>query len=57
MSQIFTSDGQSIGASASATVLPELIFRIDWFDLLEVQGTVKGLLQHRKDIDIVLWKH
>ena len=26
---------------------PELIcFRMDWLDLLEVQGTLKGLLQH-----------
>ena len=51
MSQLFTSSGQSIGASASASVLPmntqELIsFRIDWFDLLAVQGTLKSLLQH-----------
>ena len=48
MSQFFTSGSQSIGASAS--VLPmniQLIsFRIDWFDLLAVQGTLKRLLQH-----------
>ena len=25
---------------------PELIFRMDWFDLLAVQGTLKSLLQH-----------
>ena len=36
-SQVFTSGGQSIGASASASVLPMNIsgltsFRIDWFD-------------------------
>ena len=36
MSQLFTSGGQSIGASAS----------IDWFGLLAVQGTLKSLLQH-----------
>ena len=35
---------QSIGASAS--VLPMISFRIDWFDLLAVQGTLKSLLQH-----------
>ena len=34
---------QSIGASAS--VLPMISFRIDWFDLLAVQGTLKSLLQ------------
>ena len=41
MSWLFTSGGQSIGASASASVLPvniqDLIsFRIDWFDHLAV---------------------
>ena len=46
----FASGGQSIGVSASASVLPRTIkidfFRIDWFDLLAVQGILKGLLQH-----------
>ena len=51
MSQLFPSDGHSIGASASASVLPMNIqgwfpFRIDWFNLLAVQGTLKSLLQH-----------
>ena len=50
MSQLFTSDGQSIGASASAPALPIysglISFRIDWFDLLAVQGTLKSLYQH-----------
>ena len=50
MSQLFASGGQSIAVSASASVLPmniELIsFRIDWFDLVAVQGTLKSLLQH-----------
>ena len=50
MSWFFMSGEQSIGASASVPVLPkkysELIsFRIDWFDLLAVQGTLKSLLQ------------
>ena len=49
MSQLFTSGGQSIGAWAS--VLPVNIsgwisFRMDWFDVLVVQGTLKSLLQH-----------
>ena len=30
-------------------------FRIDWFDLLPVQGTVKSLLQHRSSKASVLW--
>ena len=48
MSQFFASGDQSIGASASASILPMNIqglisFRIDWFDLLEVQATLKSL--------------
>ena len=51
MSQFFTSGGQSIGASALASVLPNeysglISFRMDWLDLLAVQGTLKSLLQH-----------
>ena len=46
MSQFFTSGGQSIGVSASTSVLPMNIQ--DWspLDLLAVQGTLKSL-QHR----------
>ena len=44
MSQFFTSGGQSIGVSASASVLPVnnsglISFRKAWLDLLAVQGT------------------
>ena len=51
MSWLITSGGQSIGASASASVLPINIqgwfpFRLDWLDLLAVQGTLNSLLQH-----------
>ena len=50
MSQLFASGGQSIGASASASVLlvniQSISFRMDWLDLLAVQGTLKILLQH-----------
>ena len=50
MSQLFASGGQSIGASASTSVLSMNIrgisFRTDWFALLVVQGTLKSLLQH-----------
>ena len=50
MSQLFSTGGQGIGASISASVLP-MIFRIDflrmdWLNLFEVQGTLKSLLQH-----------
>ena len=50
MSQLFTSGGQSIGVSASTSVPPMNIqyysFRMDWLDLLAVQGTLTSLLQH-----------
>ena len=44
VSWFFASGGQSIGASASASVLP----MTDWFDLLVVQRTLKSLLQHHR---------
>ena len=60
MSQLFASGGQSIGVSASASVLPmniqDLIsFRIDWLDLFAVQGTLKSLLQHHGSEASILW--
>ena len=59
MSQLFASGGQSIRASASASVLPMTIqdrfsFRIDWFDPLAIQGTCKSLLQHHSSEASVL---
>ena len=47
MSQLFASGGQSIGFNISPTnEHPGLIsFRMDWLDLLAVQGTLKSLLQ------------
>ena len=32
-----------------------IFFRIDWFDFLEVQGTLKSLLQHRSSKASILW--
>ena len=52
MTQLFASGGQSIGVSALATISPSneysgpISFRIDWLELLAVQGTLKSLLQH-----------
>ena len=52
MSQLFASGGQSIGVSASASVIPintqdwSPLGTQDWLDLLAVQGTLKSLLQH-----------
>ena len=61
MSQFFASRGQSIGVSALASVLPMNIdwglisFRMDWLDLLAVQGTLKSLLQHHSSKASILW--
>ena len=48
MSQFFPSGGQSIGVSASGSVLPMNIqdCSMDWFDILAVQASLKSLLQH-----------
>ena len=36
---------------------PGLIsFRIDWLDLLAVQGTLKSLLQHHSSKALILWR-
>ena len=59
--QLLASGGQSVGVSASASVLPMNIqswfpwFRVDWFDLLAVQGTLKSLLQDHNSKAPVLW--
>ena len=62
MSQLFESRGLSIGASASASAsvfpvnfLGLISFRIDWFDLLAVQGTLKSLLQYHSSKASILW--
>ena len=60
MSRLFASGGQSIGALAS--VLPMNIqdrFRIDWFDLLVGQGTLKSFLQIKKKVfsNTIVQKH
>ena len=56
MSQFFTSGVQSIRVSASASVLPSglMCFRMDWLDLLEVQGTLKSLLQYHSSKAAIL---
>ena len=59
ISQLFTSGGQSTGVSASmnspSSEYPGLIsFRMDWSDILSVQGTLKSLLQHHSSKASVL---
>ena len=60
MSQLFASGGQSIGASASASIVPMNIqdlfpLRLTCFNLLGVQGTLKSLLQHHSSKASILW--
>ena len=59
VSWLFASGGPSIGASASASVFPVKIrlisFRIDWFELPAVQGTMKSFLQHHNSKASILW--
>ena len=48
MSQLFTLGGLNIAASTTASVLSIFkvdLFKIDWFDLLVVQGILKSLLE------------
>ena len=60
MSQFFVSGGQRMEVSASA-ISPSseysglISFRMDWLDLLEVQGTLKSLLQHHSSKTSILW--
>ena len=59
MSQLFPSGGRSIGVTASA-ISPSneysglISFRMDWLDLLAVQGTLKSLLQHHSSKESIL---
>jgi len=59
MSQLFTSGGQSTGVSIS-TISPSkkhpglISFRMNWLDLLAVQGTLKSLLQHHSSKAAIL---
>ena len=58
VSQFFIPGGQSIGPSASIRPSNEysglISFRMDWLDLLAVQGTLKRLLQHHSSKASVL---
>ena len=61
MSQLFASGSQSIGVLASASGPSNddsglISFRMDWLDLLTVQGTLKSLLQHHSSKASILWR-
>ena len=45
----------SFSISPSSEYSGLISFRIDWFDLLAVQGTLKSLLQHHSSEVSVLW--
>ena len=56
----FVSSGKSIRSvsfsnSSSNEYSGVISFRIDWFDLLAVQGTLKSLLQHHNSKASILW--
>ena len=59
MSQLFTSSGQSIGVSASASVLPMNIqgwFPLGWTGLISLQFKgLSSLLQHHSSKASILW--
>jgi len=63
VTQFFASGGQRVGVSASTSVLPVntdfneglISFRMNWVDLLAVQGTLKSLLQHHSSKASILW--
>jgi len=62
MSQLFTSDGRirwPLSFSTNPTeysneYLGLISFRIDWLDLLAVQGTLKSLLEHHSSKESIL---
>ena len=47
----------SFGISPSNEHPGPISFRMDWLDILEVQGTLKSLLQHHSSKALILWRH
>ena len=45
----------SFSISLSSEYSELIPFRIDWFDLLAVQGTLKSFLQHHTSKALILW--
>ena len=46
----------SFNISPSSEHLGLISFRMDWLDLLEVQGTLKSLLQHHSSKALIFWR-
>ena len=58
VSKLFASGGQSIGVSASPSLLLMNIhsrFPLGWIGLISLQGTLKSLLQHHSLKASILW--
>ena len=60
MTQFFISDGQSIKSFSFSISLSNehsglISFRMDWLELLAVQGTLRSLLQHHSSKVSILW--
>ena len=45
----------SVSSSSSNEYSGLIYFRIDWFDLLAVQGTIKSLFQHHNSKASIFW--
>ena len=43
-------------SSIPSKEIPGLFFRMDWLDLLAIQGTLKSLLQHHSSNASILWR-
>ena len=62
VSQLFSWGGQSPGVSFSFNIIPSkeipglISLRMDWLNLLAVQGTLKNLLQHHNSKASILWR-
>ena len=55
MSQLFASGGQSFSIIPSKEIPGLISFRMDWLDVLAVQGTLQSLLQHHSSKASILW--
>ena len=53
--QFFASGSQRSSFSISSSNSGLIFFRMDWLDLLAVQGTLKSLLQHHRSKASILW--
>ena len=54
MSQLFASGGQSFSIIPSKEIPGLISFRMDWLDVLAVQGTLQSLLQHHSSKALIL---